>query len=74
MSMSFVYLPPTKLIEDEGDHTGISGITLFAWINPGHREDSSIYANKGSASTWHNCETTTKTAETACFMNYPNRD
>ena len=35
------------------------------WIYPGHREESNIYAKKGSASKWRKRETTTKTVETA---------
>ena len=34
---------------------------------PGHRGDSSNYANKGSASMWRKRETTMKTVEAACL-------
>ena len=56
-----------ELSIDDTKFKTIVCIQCFAWIYPGHRGDSSIYANKGLASTWSKRETTIKTAETACL-------
>ena len=53
------------LKEDEEKLVIVNIPICFAWIYPDHRGDSSIYAIKGLASTWHKREMMTKSLTAA---------